>query len=485
MDILAIFGLQLVLSLILYALLARWYAAPWLANKPIHVALTALIVPHATRHLGLAFLVPGLVAEGLPRSFALQAAYGDLASGLLALVSLVALRRRWGLALPIVWLFNTVGALDLINALRQADAVPYLSTTWYVPTFWVPLLLVTHAMIFARLLRHSGGSRPVATLATLFLILAASPSALSAQAGPEAGAAPAISAEFPFESRFVTVLGSRMHYVDEGEGAPILFLHGNPTSSYLWRNVMPHLAGQGRLVALDLIGMGQSEKPDIGYTYADHIRYVEGFIEALDLKDITLVLHDWGSALGFDYASRHPGNVSGIAFMEAIVPPAAPVRSYEAMGPVGARFRAWRTPGTGEQLILEQNQFVEQVLGGTAVVRKLTADEMAYYRAPYPDAASRKPTLVWPREMPIAAAPARNVRLVERYSAWMTSTRLPMIHFWARPGALNPEPVAQWLVQHIHNLDSVFVGRGVHFIQEDHPEVIGRAIADWMRRNVR
>ncbi len=154
MDTLAIFGLQVVLSLIVYALLARWYVTPWLAEKPTHQALMVLIFPHAFRHIGLAFLVPGLVAQPLPSSFASAAAYGDFVSGLLALLSLVALRGRWGLALPSVWLFNIVGTVDLVNALRQADAVPHLQTTWYIPTFLVPLLLVTHVMIFARLLRR-------------------------------------------------------------------------------------------------------------------------------------------------------------------------------------------------------------------------------------------------------------------------------------------------------------------------------------------
>ena len=155
MDTLAIFGLQLVLSLIVYALIAKWYVMPWLAEKPIHQALMVLIFPHAFRHLGLAFLVPGLVAQPLPSSFASAAAYGDFVSGLLALLALVALRGGWGLALPLVWLFNMVGTVDLLNALRQADAVPHLQTTWYIPTFVVPLLLVTHFMIFARLLRRA------------------------------------------------------------------------------------------------------------------------------------------------------------------------------------------------------------------------------------------------------------------------------------------------------------------------------------------
>lgn len=153
MDSLTVFALQFLLSLAGFALAAKWYAAPWLATKPAHAALAVLLFPHAFRHLGLSFLVPGLVGESLPGSFARAAAYGDFASGLLALLSLVALRGRWGVAIPLVWACNVVGTVDLLNALRQADAVPHLHATWYIPTFVVPLLLVTHVMIFARLLR--------------------------------------------------------------------------------------------------------------------------------------------------------------------------------------------------------------------------------------------------------------------------------------------------------------------------------------------
>ena len=155
MDPLAIFGLQLVLSLVVFTLLAKWYIVPWLAERPDNEALIPLIFPHALRHLGLAFLVPGLVAGELPDSFAYPVAFGDLTSGLLALLALVALRRGWTLAIPAVWLFNVVGTIDLLNALRQAEAVPHLGATWYIPTFWVPLLLVTHALVFARLVSHA------------------------------------------------------------------------------------------------------------------------------------------------------------------------------------------------------------------------------------------------------------------------------------------------------------------------------------------
>ncbi|MEO2017598.1 MAG: hypothetical protein ABGZ53_24860 [Fuerstiella sp.] len=154
MDTLTIFGLQLVLSLTVFGLIAKWYVVPWLSEKPLHLALTVLIFPHALRHVGLVFLVPGLVGESLPSYFAWTAAYGDFVAGLLALISLVALRHGWGLALPLVWLFNIVGTVDLVHALSHADAVPHLGATWYIPTFFVPLLLVTHVMVFSRLMCH-------------------------------------------------------------------------------------------------------------------------------------------------------------------------------------------------------------------------------------------------------------------------------------------------------------------------------------------
>lgn len=285
----------------------------------------------------------------------------------------------------------------------------------------------------------------------------------------------AISADFPFESRYVEVRGSQMHYIDEGEGEPILFLHGNPTSSYLWRNIIPYVTGNYRAIALDLIGMGKSDKPDLDYTYQDHKRYVDAFIEALDLTNLTLVIHDWGSVLGFDYAVEHDDNVVGIAFMESIIPPAFP-RS-EPMGGALGRYRT----DAGEELILEQNQFVEQILPGS-VVRGLTEEELDFYRAPYETPASRLPTLQWPRELPAAGEPARNVDVVTRIGGWMQGTDVPMLFLWARPGALNNEAFAEAMVERVKNIQTAFVGEGRHFIQEDQPEMIGRTLADWRRR---
>ncbi|MFW6199638.1 MAG: haloalkane dehalogenase [Gemmatimonadota bacterium] len=296
---------------------------------------------------------------------------------------------------------------------------------------------------------------------------------LSAQ--QDAPADPAISADFPYESRYVEVLGSEMHYVDEGEGEPILFLHGNPTSSYLWRNIIPHVTDDYRAIAADLIGMGKSDKPDLDYTYQDHKRYLDAFVEALDLGELTLVVHDWGSVLGFHYAVENPDNVVGIAFMEAIIPPAFP--RDEPLGGALGRFRSEQ----GEELVLEQNQFVEAILPGS-VVRELSEAEMAYYREPYPTPESRLPTLQWPRELPAAGEPARNVEVVERIGEWMQETDIPMLFFWARPGALNDETFARAMEERVDDIQIQFIGPGRHYVQEDQPEIIGRTLADWRRR---
>ena len=291
--------------------------------------------------------------------------------------------------------------------------------------------------------------------------------------------AEAISAEFPFESKYVEVEGSKLHYVEQGEGAPVLFLHGNPTSSYLWRNVIPHVASGARCIALDLIGMGRSDKPDIEYRFADHVRYVEGAIAALGLENVTLVVHDWGSALGFNYARANEGNVRGIAFMEAIL---MSVPSWDAF-PEAARpiFEAFRTPDVGWKLIAGDNAFVEKVLPGS-VVRELTAAEMDAYRAPYPDEESRRPLWRWPNEIPIEGEPADVDEAVTAYNDWLQETEMPMLLLHGAPGALIPPPVVGWVTANIGNVEALDVGEAVHFIQEDHPHEIGRAIADWLGR---
>lgn len=287
----------------------------------------------------------------------------------------------------------------------------------------------------------------------------------------------AISADFPFTANYVEVLGSQMHYVDEGEGDPILFLHGNPTSSYLWRNIIPHLTGLGRCIAPDLIGMGKSDKPDIGYRFFDHARYLDGFIEALGLTNITLVIHDWGSALGFHYAHRHPENVQAIAFMEALV---MPVPGWEVLDEETQQvFKAFRTPEVGWEMIVNQNMFIEQVVPG-AIVRKLTEAEMNQYRAPFLEPASRKPIHQWPNEIPIGGEPADVHDAIVAYNQWLQGTDMPKLLIYATPGAIGTEPAVAWCRQHLPNLTAVSVGEGLHYLQEDHPHRIGQELAKWV-----
>ncbi|AGC46698.1 haloalkane dehalogenase [Myxococcus stipitatus DSM 14675] len=293
---------------------------------------------------------------------------------------------------------------------------------------------------------------------------------------------PLISADFPFTHRFVEVHGSRMAYVDEGQGDPLLFLHGNPTSSYLWRNILPHVKGLGRCIAPDLIGMGRSDKPDLAYRFADHARYLDGFISALGLERITLVLHDWGSALGLDWAMRNEDKVQGLAFMEAFL---SPLSGWEQF-PAKARdlFRAFRTPGVGESLVLDQNVFVEKVLPGS-VVRGLTPEELAHYRAPFPDRASRRPTLAWPNEIPIDGHPADVADIVVRYREALRRSPLPKLLFAVEPGVLLPPPLVAWCRENLPRLEVIELGQGLHYIQEDHPHAIGQGLADWLRRQSR
>lgn len=286
----------------------------------------------------------------------------------------------------------------------------------------------------------------------------------------------------PYESRFVRVNDSRMHYVDEGEGQTFLFLHGNPTSSYLWRNVMPHVAPHGRVVAVDNVGFGLSDKPDVDYTYQTHYAYLEGFIEALELDDFILVVHDWGSVLGLDYARAHEDRVRGVVFMEAIVPPGFPMPTLEAFGGAGGLFGQFRTDGVGQRLIMDQNVFVEQILLNGTLTRQLSEREREAYLAPFPTQESRFPAYVWPNELPIAGEPARNVVVVTAVGEWLSTSETPKLLQYASPGAIIPPAAAAWMAENYRNIETQFVGYGAHYIQEDNPEVIGRGIADWYRR---
>jgi haloalkane dehalogenase len=278
----------------------------------------------------------------------------------------------------------------------------------------------------------------------------------------------------------IDVLDSRMAYHERGEGAPILFLHGNPTSSYLWRDVIPELEGKGRLIAPDLIGMGSSGKlPDPGpdtYRFVTHRKYLAAFIGAVigSTETILFVIHDWGSALGFDWANHHRERVRGIAYMEGIVRPVAGWEEWSK--PATPIFQGFRSE-KGEEMILDRNMFVERVLPGS-VLRKLTEAEMSEYRTPFINREDRWPTLTWPRQIPIAGEPADVVAIVADYAQWMAENEVPKLFVNADPGAILIGAVREFC-RSWKNQTEVTV-RGSHFIQEDSGPVIGRAIADWM-----
>lgn len=295
-------------------------------------------------------------------------------------------------------------------------------------------------------------------------------------------APPVVSEVLEYNHKKVDVLESEMAYLDEGEGEPVLFIHGNPTSSYLWRNIIPFVADNHRAIAVDLIGMGASGKPDIGYTYADHYAYLSAFMDALDLEDVTLVVHDWGAALGWDYARQNPDRIKRIAFMEGVLPPAFPLPSFDGMGEVGAALKAMRDPVQGHQMVIVNNMFVEQMLP-LMVNRELGEAAMAAYRAPFTLEAVRKPVLEWPRQLPVGGVPVHATEVLEAVTAFMQQTEMPTLLLYAEPGALVPPAAVAWYAGGMKNLEAVFVGQGFHFIQEDQPVAIGRALRDWLRRH--
>ncbi|XOV83323.1 MAG: haloalkane dehalogenase [bacterium] len=290
---------------------------------------------------------------------------------------------------------------------------------------------------------------------------------------------PNLSPEPMAGSAFIEVDGAQMHYVEAGEGNPIVFLHGQPTSSYLWRNVMPFLEGQGRVIAPDLIGFGQSDRPDLDYTYQTHFSYIDGFMDALDLDDVTLVVHDWGSMLGLNWARLNEDRVKAVIFMEALVAPAFPMDDIAQFGPYADTFRAFRDPEAGPVLLMEQNAFIEQVLP-SSVLRSLTPEEMEAYRAPFPENSDRTPLLLWPNELPIAGEPARNIEIFEAVNAWLRSSDVPKLLIYFEPGVLVTPDAAQWMRANYANLDIRYGGRGMHFVQEDQPTAIGRLTSDWL-----
>ncbi len=282
----------------------------------------------------------------------------------------------------------------------------------------------------------------------------------------------------PHSKQYATVNGKRMAYHEVGEGRSVVFLHGNPTSSYLWRNIIPHVSGQARCIAPDLIGQGDSDKlddtgPD-SYRFVEHRVYLDGLLDQLDLgDDVVFVIHDWGSALGFDWANRHRDRVAGIAFMEAIVRPVDWGAWPDAATEI---FKGFRSPA-GEDMVIGKNLFVEAVLPGS-IMRQLSQEEHDEYRRPFVEPEHRRPTLTWPRQIPIEGEPADVVEIVQSYADWLPTADIAKLFVNADPGAILTGPQRDW-VRTWSNLTEVTVA-GSHFIQEDSPHEIGEAIAAWL-----
>ncbi|MEU0688373.1 haloalkane dehalogenase [Streptomyces uncialis] len=288
------------------------------------------------------------------------------------------------------------------------------------------------------------------------------------------------SSEDRYQKRSIQVGGLGMAYIDEGEGDPIVFLHGNPTSSYIWRNVIPHVVDKGRCIAPDLIGMGDSDKlPGSGpnsYRFVEHRRYLDELLQALGVRErVTLVVQDWGSALGFDWAYRHPAAVRGIAYMEAFV---ATIPSWDDMPDQGAAFLQAIRSTAGEEMVLDRNLFVEDVLPHQ-VLRGLSEEEMAVYRRPYTEPGeSRRPTLTWPRQVPVAGEPEDVHDTITRYAAWLATSSIPKLFIESVPGVMFEahRAVARSWPNQTH-----LTITGSHMIQEDAPDEIGTALASWLR----
>jgi haloalkane dehalogenase len=292
-----------------------------------------------------------------------------------------------------------------------------------------------------------------------------------------------IAVQAKYAKKRIKVLDRKMAYVEAGEGDPIVFLHGNPTSSYVWRNVIPHLVSHGRCIAPDLIGMGDSDKlPNSGpdsYRFVEQRRYLGSLLEALGVREnVILVLHDWGSGLGFDWANHHREAVKGIAFMEAIVGP----QGWDHWDIMKMRpyLEALRSDA-GEEMVLKDNFFIETILPG-AILRKLSPEEMAEYRRPFLEPGeSRRPTLTFPREIPIEGSPEDVAEAVSAYGSWLAKSDLPKLLIKAEPGALLAGGANLATARSWPNLSEVTV-KGIHFVQEDSPHEIGQAIVNWLKK---
>jgi haloalkane dehalogenase len=290
-----------------------------------------------------------------------------------------------------------------------------------------------------------------------------------------------ISDAFNFESKYLEIDGIKIHYVEEGHGEVVLFIHGCPTSSYLWRNIIPFVSNNQRAIAFDLIGMGKSDKLSEPVNFQQNMIVLEKFISALGLENITLVLHDWGAALGFELARRQTKIIKAICFMEGVLPPKFPEKTFDGMGvDIGDLFRAFKDPEQGKEMIIKQNFFIESTLPHF-INRKLDDKTWEHYRKPFVKEKDRIGLLTWPIELPIEGEPARNVELMADIQQFIKSTTLPMLLLYCDPGTLITADLIPWYQENITNLQTKYVGKATHFIQEDKPVEIGQSISIWLQ----
>ncbi|HLB56828.1 MAG TPA: haloalkane dehalogenase [Coxiellaceae bacterium] len=280
-------------------------------------------------------------------------------------------------------------------------------------------------------------------------------------------------------SHFISVKGSQIHYIDIGSGDPIVFLHTVPTSSYTWRHIISAISPKARCIAPDLIGMGQSDKPDIEYRVFDHIAYIEAFIDALKLKNITLVLHGWGSVIGFDYARRHEKNIKGIAFYESHL---QPVTDWSQLSlPVQQLATLLNRPGASYRSVVKQNYFIEKLLP-RSVIRPLTEEEMEHYRAPFQTPESRKPLWQYVNDLPLGKGPTDVVKLIEEYSKWLQKTKIPKLLLYAIPGFMTTIENVVWARDHFPNTEIAALDDALHLAQESVPEQFSEALLKWYEK---
>jgi haloalkane dehalogenase len=285
-----------------------------------------------------------------------------------------------------------------------------------------------------------------------------------------------ISADFPYKPHYVEVLDSHMHYLDRGEGDPVVFVHGIPTWSYLWRNVIPFLTDDARCIAVDLIGMGRSEKPDIEYTVFDHIRYFEAFVEALDLSNITLVMHGWGSVIGLAYAMAHPDKIKSLAFLESHI---RPIDDWQSVSlPVQELSSVLSSDDGGYDVIMHSNYYVNKVMP-SGILRRLNDREMQYYQEPFQAVGSTKPIWQYLQDLPLGDPSNPVVKLITDYSNQLQQSKVPKLMMYAVPGFVTTMDTVAWAKDNLPNLSLVDVGEALHYAQESEPDVIGHALKDW------